>query len=134
LWLKDLCILLFLLMNRFFFTCMSHALESFLSLDIFFSCFLLVQSFRNSEFSPSDWIFAFELDLNGYWWINNLWLKDLCILLFLLMNRFFFMDEINWWLFIYDIIKWLVIYIKRDWRQLYNYFLLVYIYFLILYW
>jgi len=30
---------------------------------IFLSCFLLVQSFRNSEFSPSDWFFAFELDL-----------------------------------------------------------------------
>jgi hypothetical protein len=30
---------------------------------IFLSCFLLVQSFWNSEFSPSDWFFAFELDL-----------------------------------------------------------------------
>ena len=35
---------------------------------IFLSCFLLVQSFRNPEFSPSDRFFAFELDLkNGYW-------------------------------------------------------------------
>jgi hypothetical protein len=44
-----------------------------------------------------------DLNTNPYFW-----LKYLCIIWFLLTNRFLFMDEINYWL-IYDMIKWLVI-------------------------